>query len=546
MRLLILLLPLLLFSRELKIATYNVDNLFDFVNNGTEYEEYIPNRHNWTKRIYQKKLSNIARVICDLDADVIGLQEVENSNALNELQKLLNRKGCRYRYSAITNKKSAINVALLSKVPIKRVNYIRVGNSNRDRDILEVKLKVDPPLTIFVNHWRSKAAPESQRVKYAKALINRIKKLPKGSEYIILGDFNSDYNECSVIDSYLNDTNTTCGIDDILHTFYKHHFLTLDDKNISLPLYHYNLWSELDPTKRWSHSFYGKKGSLDSIIIPPTLNDKKGWFYERGSFGVFKKGYLFKNHKIYRWQIKHKKHLGKGYSDHLPIYAIFSNSIYREPKYESIIDRVISFFTHKDREKIKFKEPIKYDFDKLKKYKINDFLKTKDIKFPVILKDVCVIYKRGDIGVIKDINNSKPITLYKSATELEEGRCYNLVVFNKRRYYKLNEITKLKIKDRLKTIDVNRYIQKFEPYLMDEKLDNIGEIVKDIKGRYKNRYLYIDGYRIKIYSKQKRKGIFRKNNKLFIKKAQIGYYKGEKELVIYSIDDVKRINDGVF
>jgi predicted extracellular nuclease len=83
---LLLLLPILLLSKELVIASYNVDNLFDDINNGTEYSDYILNKHNWNSITFKKKIEHIARVICELNADVIGLQEVENGNALKELQ----------------------------------------------------------------------------------------------------------------------------------------------------------------------------------------------------------------------------------------------------------------------------------------------------------------------------------------------------------------------------------------------------------------------------------------------------------------------------
>jgi len=40
-----------------KVASYNVENLFDTVEDGSEYKEYIPNnRHNWNKKTYKIKL----------------------------------------------------------------------------------------------------------------------------------------------------------------------------------------------------------------------------------------------------------------------------------------------------------------------------------------------------------------------------------------------------------------------------------------------------------------------------------------------------------
>jgi len=162
----LLLFPFLLNSTELKIASYNVENLFDMQYDKTEYNQYIPNRDNWTKKILAKKLKNISEVICELDADIIGLQEIENRNALNLLQKSLKKYGCNYRYSAITSKKStAIQVAILSHIPIKNHQEIVVKRAGGMRNILEAKFRIeDRPLYIFVNHWNSKRSPESKRI----------------------------------------------------------------------------------------------------------------------------------------------------------------------------------------------------------------------------------------------------------------------------------------------------------------------------------------------------------------------------------------------
>ena len=108
-----------LFSEPFKVATYNVQNLFDAEYVGTEYDDYTL-KHNWTKRMVDIKLNHVSEVICDLDADILGLQEIENANIFEQLKKRLSRVGCGYRYSAITSKKDApIQVALLSRFPIK-------------------------------------------------------------------------------------------------------------------------------------------------------------------------------------------------------------------------------------------------------------------------------------------------------------------------------------------------------------------------------------------------------------------------------------------
>ncbi len=517
-------------AKDIKVATYNVDNLFDLTDNKSEYKEYVPNTHNWTKAILEKKIAHLTQVICEVNADVIGLQEIENENALHLLQEHLQKSGCKYPYAAITHKiGSSIQVALLSKIPLKQKRSLRVSFSPADRDILEVELKTNPSLTIFVNHWRSKRAPESQRLKYAKVLKKRLLKMPKEKEYIILGDFNSEYNECSKLKKEFNDTNGTCGIDQTLQTIYQGRLIRLNQK-VPLSFYLYNLWSEMPAHKRWSHDQYGLKEAIDSIIIPPTLLDNKGWHYKKGSFKVFKKAYLFKKYSMLnRWEIKNGKHTGKGFSDHLPLVAVFSNNEPTPKKYETWIDKLWQLIFPKVTEKsIKEKEAIKLDFSKLY------FMK--HLKNPVILENVCLIFKRGDIGVIKKSPTSYAITLYKSADGMQEGQCYDLKIYKKINYYGLEEITQLDIIKKREKIDIEQWIKTFD--LSRFKKKYLGDIVKNIEGIYKRGYLFLkDGSKIKLYFKGRKKGLLKKGNQLFIKKAQISRFRKEWELKVF-IDDV--------
>ena len=125
--LLLFLLPFYLLSKPFKVATYNVENLFDATFQGSEYEEYTPGKHNWNSRIVEIKLNHTAEVICDIDADILGLQEVENEAIFKRLQKKLEKVGCAYKYSAISHKKGApIQVALLSRYPIENTHEIKL------------------------------------------------------------------------------------------------------------------------------------------------------------------------------------------------------------------------------------------------------------------------------------------------------------------------------------------------------------------------------------------------------------------------------------
>ena len=302
----------------LKIATYNVENLFDLKKDGYEYPEYIPNtKANWNAKTYKIKLQNISKVIKDIDADIIALQEIESLQSLKDLRYALKQKGLYYQYFKIANRKStSIKVAILSKVPFIYTKEVIVTSSYKYRNILEVKLNIkNRELYLFVNHWKAKSGPESQRIISAKALRKRLKEIGHDKNIILLGDFNSDYEEYIKFKRKRrhNDTNGKTGINHVLKT--------IPEKNNF-----YNLWYDTNKDKRWTYIFRGKKEALDNILISKSLKEKSNIYYKESSISSFKPSYLLKGKSIYRWKTtwkKPRKHKGKGYSDHLAVSAEF-------------------------------------------------------------------------------------------------------------------------------------------------------------------------------------------------------------------------------
>ncbi len=504
----LLLLPLFLFSKPFKVASYNVENLFDAKIQGTEYDEFIPGKHNWSKRMSEIKIDHTAEVICELDADILGLQEIENDQAFAALIKRLKRVGCGYRYSAITAKKgSSIQVALLSRFPITKKKDLEVSVSPRVRNILEAEVDIDgKPLTLFVNHWKSKSRKgyESKRIQYAKRLRKRILSLPANKEYLILGDLNSNYNAYLTLKKRLDDSNGITGIADILQTVHNKELIDKSDILKAEKGTHYNTWQELPYKERWSHKFYGNRSTLDHILLPATLFDGKNIDYINHSFKVFRSPTLFtKKGYINSWQMKGSKHTGKGYSDHLPVYAYFDLKPYVASK-----------------EDVKQKRSVEKD--------IGYFYTVDALEVPVILKNAVVVLKRGRYAVVKQHPKGRGIFLYGTVNDLEEGKVYDLRVQEISTYKGLKEITALVRLKEKGSIDLT-------PYYQDLDIQRQNEVLRNIGGVYKNKNLIVNGVKIPIYFKN-RKLTPRNGTQIKIHYAHLGYYK-RLQLVIYSKKD---------
>ena len=482
-----------LYSNNLRIASYNVENLFDMQNDGSEYEQYKPNKHKWTRQNYQKKLLNVAEVICDINADIIGLQEIENENVLKALQATLLKVGCSYKYRAISHKKkSAIQVAVLSKLPIVSSKEIVVNRKLKYRNILELKFMVNSkPLFVYVNHWASKHSAESARIRSARALKKRLLALPKGTDYLLLGDFNTDYNEYKHIEKKLNDTNGLVGINHVLNTVLEHKFVEEKEMKSSRFL-HYNTWLELANFQRWSHNFYGKKQGLDAILLPTTMFDGKGIDYVNDSFKVFKPAYLFhKKGFIYRWQYKHNRHLGKGYSDHLPIVATFSTKPYVFDKERDIVLRgnIAQLYQ-------------------------------KAFKNSLYLKEVKVIFKSKYHAIVKQHKKGRAIFVY-GAEDLTVGQSYDLLVHKTKTYKGLHEVIDYSVEYSYGKVNIEPYYYRGQLNFKNRALEN--EVLAEVEGLYKKNQLYIQGKSYSIFFK-KRSSKPKDGTYLKLKKVQIGYH----------------------
>ncbi len=460
------------------------------------------------------KLTNISEVLCDMNADIVALQEIENESVLMQLQKRLKRVGCEYPYrSIVRKKKTTIRVALLSRFPITDEREIRMNYSKRDRDILETTVNIDgQALTLFTNHWKAKSRSgyESRRMNYARALAKRIDNLPKNREYLIVGDLNAHYDEYRVLTKRLNDTQGKTGINHILKTIRGEDLVTEEHIQTDRKGRHFNLWLELAPAKRWSHKYYGHRGSIDHILIPQTLVDGRGIDYVNNSFGVFRAPYLFtKEGWINGWDYSGSKHKGRGYSDHLPIYASFSTVPYKA-------------------EKVK----------KAQLQKIEYLYQVEQLSHPVRLENCVVILKRGSNAIIKQSPKGKAIYIYAAAAGLKEGQRYDMTVSEIATYNGLKEIMRIEqVKKRGSASLASYYLKSKKLNSQDPLLQN--QVFVNLTGVYLNNHFEIGDERIPIYFKKKRNRP-KNGSKLKIFYAHLGYYR-KAQLIVYDRKDFKEM-----
>ncbi|MFU8858934.1 MAG: endonuclease/exonuclease/phosphatase family protein [Cyclonatronaceae bacterium] len=196
------------------------------------------------------------------------------------------------------------------------------------RPILEVWVDVNGhDLVLFNNHWKSQASNaeiEKTRVQNATVLKNRLdelRALDPAIDFVLGGDFNSDYNQSHRYD-YMDET----AVNDVLRSVGDERKVKQGDTDAV-----YNLWYEYDINMRGSDTYRGYWGTLMQIMVSPGLYDFRGVQYIDNSFevGRFPGKNVYNNSMTpFRW---HAFGSGGGYSDHLPISMNFTVSDAGDP-----------------------------------------------------------------------------------------------------------------------------------------------------------------------------------------------------------------------
>tara|TARA_B100001564_G_scaffold250363_1_gene212654 strand:- start:21 stop:1025 length:1005 start_codon:yes stop_codon:yes gene_type:complete len=315
------------------VAFYNLENLFDTINDENKNDEASPImeiRFNRGK-IYREKVSNMANVISQIGFDVtkrppsiLGICEVENRMVVEDL--ISDEKLRKYNYGIVHYESPddrGIDVGLIYNKDVFKVKnsnshdvFITGNNSSKrrnTRDQLVVSGYLDGELMHFiVNHWPSRGADETKRIAAAEVnnfIIDSLRNKYESPKIITMGDFNDDPFDKSIKKILGAKKN----INDVKKNDLYNPFETiLVDEGVG------------------SNAYRDKWQLFDQIILSEPFLDKNYKDYQLYKAGVFNKSFLINKKgkfKGYPFRSFSYGTFTGGYSDHLPPYIYLLKEI---------------------------------------------------------------------------------------------------------------------------------------------------------------------------------------------------------------------------
>lgn len=287
---------------DVAVGFWNVQNLFDEFADGGHPKQHVAKAEELATR-----LANRARVIKDLDCEILGLAEVENRRVLRQLVEEPSIKDMGYKYYVLLDERDerGIDVAMISKRPFLAQTF---DIPNFYRGILVCRfLFSGEPVYVAVNHWKSraiqgKAATAATRMECSKRLQELVAKdIPamesgKRPAIIAMGDLNDDDDDASVA--------------------------ALEKAGMI------NVMRSIPQEMRWSLSFDNRdekrveRNHFDHLFITPDLKSGPIVSFVEGSGEIMKHDYQVRRRRLFGESVEWPADdYGKniGYSDHFPV-----------------------------------------------------------------------------------------------------------------------------------------------------------------------------------------------------------------------------------
>ena len=311
------------------LAFYNLENLFDTINDPMKFDDYSPIMELKTNRgdAYRRKITNMARVIAEIGKDathntpaILGVCEVENKDVLEDIvndSTLLEKNYGIVHYDSPDSR--GIDVALLYQkslfMPISssahelKIYDTQTQKQITTRDQLLVSGKLEGDLIhIIVNHWPSRRGGEARsrpkRVAAAqlnKRILDSLQAQDPYAKVIIMGD--------------LNDDPTNPSVKNVLKA--KRKRKKVDFKGL------YNPFEKFYRDGLGTTAYRDNWSLFDQIIVSKTLLEKDYTSFRYYQAGIFNKNYLITpkgKYKGYPFRSWNDSGFSNGFSDHFPVY----------------------------------------------------------------------------------------------------------------------------------------------------------------------------------------------------------------------------------
>jgi endonuclease/exonuclease/phosphatase family metal-dependent hydrolase len=304
-------------AREYLFCFWNVENLFDDVNDGRtgqgdkEYDPWLANHPD----ILKLKLSKLADALLAMNGgkgpDILALAEVESVRAAQLLQYTLNARisdpELHYRNVLMKEVKVGRHIApaILTRLPVVADRTRHVGTSAQR--ILEGHIVVEGrELIVIASHWTSRLREENtrQRGEYGDKIYgecNAIWHANPNADILICGDFNDNPTDVSV-------------------TQHLHATGDLNRVRNSSSLSLFNLFADKSATSGFGTEYERGWNIFDQIVVSPGMIDGHAWNVEPDTLQVG-------NHlaqpgeRLHKpWRFGGERDSGpRGYSDHFPV-----------------------------------------------------------------------------------------------------------------------------------------------------------------------------------------------------------------------------------
>jgi len=179
-------------QNRISIMTYNLENLFDEVNDGLRNETVL------TPKVLDAKLTQLSKGILQINnvgPDILITAEVENLRVLKKLNEHL--KPANYQTIELleSDDERGIDVGIISRFPLAGkvvLHRMPFSDVNPTRGILEVPLQVTDKkvIHVFALHFPSQANPTEQRRQASEFLRKLMSQVPTNAYAVAGGDFN--------------------------------------------------------------------------------------------------------------------------------------------------------------------------------------------------------------------------------------------------------------------------------------------------------------------------------------------------------------------